>query len=201
MIDIAFRAVPNAKKVGMLAGTYAFPQSHLAEIQPRLAQRSGVEMVVEQFDAAASDFTAQLISFAGNTWKWCYSWQLHGSGLCHQAGPGKGPDQRQIRGRRLGREQRHYSAHRRRENQITWGYFNAPYFPTQDDGPMASIANADLEDRKPAARPAKHLRPDRLRLTYVLAQVMKKAGRDLSWERLISTWETINDAKPSDLGS
>ena len=64
MIDIAFRAVPNATKIGVLAGTYAFPQSHLAEIQPRLAKRGGVEVVVEQFDAAARDYTAQLISFA-----------------------------------------------------------------------------------------------------------------------------------------
>ena len=30
MIDIGFQAVPNATKVGVLAGTYAFPQSHLA---------------------------------------------------------------------------------------------------------------------------------------------------------------------------
>ena len=64
MIDIAFRAVPNATKIGILAGTYAFPRSHLAEIKPRLAKRGGVEVVVEQFDAAARDYTAQLIAFA-----------------------------------------------------------------------------------------------------------------------------------------
>ena len=64
MIDIGFQAMPNATKVGVLAGTYAFPQSHLAEIKPRLDKRGGLEVVVEQFDAAASDFTAQLVSFA-----------------------------------------------------------------------------------------------------------------------------------------
>ena len=64
MIDIGFQAVPNATKVGVLAGTYAFPQSHLAEIKPRLEQARRMEVVVEQFDAAASDFTAQLVSFA-----------------------------------------------------------------------------------------------------------------------------------------
>src|SRR5262245_5984117 len=63
MIEQALKAVPNAKKVGILAGTYAFPQSNLKAIQPRL-ERRGVEVVVEQFDAAARDFTAQLVSFA-----------------------------------------------------------------------------------------------------------------------------------------
>src|SRR5260221_13343468 len=64
MIDIGFQAVPNATKIGVLSGTYAFPQSHLAEIKPRLEKRGGLEVVREQFDAAASDFTAQLVSFA-----------------------------------------------------------------------------------------------------------------------------------------
>ena len=36
--------------------------------------------------------------------------------------------------------------------------------------------------------------------TYVLAQVLKKAGRDLSWTALIKAWETLKDAKPSDMG-
>jgi hypothetical protein len=36
--------------------------------------------------------------------------------------------------------------------------------------------------------------------TYVLAQVIKKAGRDLTRDSLIKAWETIKDAKPSDMG-
>jgi hypothetical protein len=36
--------------------------------------------------------------------------------------------------------------------------------------------------------------------TYVLAQVIKKAGRDLTRDSLIKVWETIKDAKPSDMG-
>ena len=36
--------------------------------------------------------------------------------------------------------------------------------------------------------------------TYVLSQVLKKTGRDLSWPRLIEAWETLRDAKPSDMG-
>jgi len=30
--------------------------------------------------------------------------------------------------------------------------------------------------------------------------VLKKAGRDLTWDGVIGAWETIKDAKPSDLG-
>jgi len=30
--------------------------------------------------------------------------------------------------------------------------------------------------------------------------VLKKTGPDLSWQRLIESWETLHDAKPSDMG-
>ena len=201
MIDIAFQAVPNAKKVGVLAGTYAFPQSHLAEIKPRLAQRSGIETVVEQFDAAASDFTAQLISFArqkvevvlilGSFTEAGFAikqapekgltnvrYVLDGSAVNNAIIPIIGPE----------------------NAQITWGYFNAPYFPTQDDGPMPEYRKLLVSKigSLPQGRPNIY---DLIGYgsTYVLAQVLQKTGRDLSWERLISTWETIKDAKPSDL--
>lgn len=201
MIDIAFQAVPNAKKVGVLAGTYAFPQSHLAEIKPRLAQRSGIETVVEQFDAAASDFTAQLISFArqkvevvlilGSFTEAGFAikqapekgltnvrYVLDGSAVNNAIIPIIGPE----------------------NAQITWGYFNAPYFPTQDDGPMPEYRKLLVSKigSLPQGRPNIY---DLIGYgsTYVLAQVLQKTGRDLSWERLINTWETIKDAKPSDL--
>src|SRR6202022_5171398 len=51
MIDIGFQAGATATKIGVLAGTYAFPQSHLAEIKPRLEERGGGEVVIEQVDA------------------------------------------------------------------------------------------------------------------------------------------------------
>ena len=201
MIDIAFQAVPKAKKVGVLAGTYAFPQSHLAEIRPRLAKRGGVETVVEQFDAAASDFTAQLVSFArqkvevvlilgsfteaGFAIKQApekgltnVSYVLDGSAVNNAIIPIIGPD----------------------NTKITWGYFNAPYFPTQDDGPMPEYRKLLVSKigNLPQGRPNIY---DLIGYgaTYVLAQVLQKTGRDLSWERLISTWETIKDAKPSDM--
>ena len=58
--------------------------------------------------------------------------QLHGSRLRHQAGPGKGPHQRDLRGRRLGREQCHHPADRRREHQERLGLFQRALFPDPD---------------------------------------------------------------------
>ena len=30
--------------------------------------------------------------------------------------------------------------------------------------------------------------------------MLKKTGHDLTWQRLIEAWETLHDAKPSDMG-
>ncbi len=60
MIEQAFKAVPNAKTVGILAGTYAFPQSNLKAIKPQLEKR-GVKVLLQEFDQGAKDFTAQLV--------------------------------------------------------------------------------------------------------------------------------------------
>ncbi len=57
------RRCRTSKKVGVLAGTYAFPQANLKAMMPILQKRN-LEVVLEQFDAAATDYTAQLVSFA-----------------------------------------------------------------------------------------------------------------------------------------
>jgi len=182
MIDIGFQAVPKATRVGVLAGTYAFPQSHLAEIEPRLAKRGGLEVVVEKFDAAARDYTAQLVSFARRRAQIVL---ILGSfteaGFAIKQAPEKGLtdcmfvlDGSAVNNAvipLIGEE----------NTKSVWGYFNAPYFPTQDDPPIAGYLIVYGS-------------------TYVLAQVLKKAGRGLSWPRVIDAWETLNDAKPSDMG-
>jgi branched-chain amino acid transport system substrate-binding protein len=202
MIDIAFRAVPKATKIGILAGTYAFPQSHLAEIQPRLAKRGGVEVVVEQFDAAARDYTAQLISFARQRVQVVL---ILGSfteaGFAIKQAPEKGltnvtyvVDGSAVNNAiipLIGAE----------NTKDVWGYFNAPYFPTQTEPPMANYRRILTEKygQPPVGRPNIY---DLIGYgcTYVLAQVIKKAGRDLTRDSLIKAWETIKDAKPSDMG-
>ena len=110
--------MPKAtQKIGVLAGTYAFPQSHLAEIEPRLAKRGGLEVVVEKFDAAARDYTAQLVSFARRRVQVVL---ILGSfteaGFAIKQAPEKGLTDLHVRGRRLRRQQRDHPAHRRREH-------------------------------------------------------------------------------------
>ncbi len=200
MIAQALRAVPGAKKVGILAGTYPFPQSNLKAIQPRLEKR-GIQVVVEQFDAAARDYTAQLVSFArqqvpvimvlgsfteaGFAIKQApekglvdVAWVLDGSGTSDAIVPIVGAEN---------------TAH-------LWGYYNAPYFPSQTDAP---IVNFDRIWKAKYGTPPQG-RPNLYDIvgygcTYVLAAAIKKAGRDLTWDSLIAAWETLKDAKPSDL--
>jgi branched-chain amino acid transport system substrate-binding protein len=202
MIDIGFQAVANATRVGVLAGTYAFPQSHLTEIKPRLEKRGGVEVVVEQFDAAASDFTAQLVSFVRRRVQVVL---ILGSfteaGFAIKQAPEKGltnvmyvVDGSAVNNAiipLIGAE----------NTNSVWGYFNAPYFPTQDDPPIASYRRLLVE--KIGTLPQGRANIYDLigyGSTYILAQVLKKTGRDLSWQRLIESWETLREAKPSDMG-
>jgi branched-chain amino acid transport system substrate-binding protein len=201
MIGQIFRAVPDAKKVGILAGTYAFPQSNLKAILPRLEKR-GVEVVVEQFDAASRDFTAQLVSFArqrvpvimilgsfteaGFAIKQApekgltnVAWVLDGSGTNDAIVPIIGME----------------------NTSNLWGYFNAPYFPTQTEAPMTNFIRIWIAKygQPPQGRPNLY---DIVGYgcTYVLAQAIKNAGRDLSWESLMTAWEKLTDAKPSQMG-
>jgi branched-chain amino acid transport system substrate-binding protein len=202
MIDIGFQAAPNATKVGVLAGTYAFPQSHLAEIKPRLEKRGGLEVAIEQFDAAASDFTAQLVSFARRRVQVVL---ILGSfteaGFAIKQAPEKGlTDAKYVLDGSAVNNAIIPIIGAENTNNV-WGYFNAPYFPTQDDPPIAGYRRQLVE--KLGALPQG--RPNIYDLigygsTYILAQVLKKTGRDLSWKRLIETWETLHDAKPSDMG-
>lgn len=202
LIDIGFHAVPKATRVGVLAGTYAFPQSHLAEIKPRLERRGGIDVVVEQFDAAASDYTAQLVSFSRHRVELLLILgSFKEAGFAIQQAPEKGLtdvvfviDGSAVNNAIIpivGPE----------NTKKMWGYFNAPYFPTQDDPPIANYRRVLTEryGTPPQGRPNIY---DLIGYgsTYVLAQVLKKAGRDLSWGGLIAAWETLKDAKPSDLG-
>jgi branched-chain amino acid transport system substrate-binding protein len=201
MIDQVFKAVPNAKKVGILAGTYAFPQSNLKAIKPQLESR-GVEVVVEQFDAAASDFTAQLISFARDR---VQAIMVLGSfteaGFAIKQAPEKGLTDVAWVLDGSGTNDAIVPIIGKENSTKLWGYFNAPYFPTQTESPMTNFIRiwTAKYGQPPQGRPNLY---DMVGYgcTYVLAEAMKNAGRDLSWDSLISNWEKLKDAKPSNMG-
>ena len=178
MIDIAFRAVPNATKIGILAGTYAFPQSHLAEIRPRLAKRGGVEVVVEQFDAAARDYTAQLIAFARQRVQVVL---ILGSfteaGFAIKQAPEKGLTNVTYVLDGSGVNNAIIPIIGAENTGNVWGYFNAPYFPTQTDAPMANYRRILTEKYgSPAAGPPGHLRSHRIWL-HLCARPGDQEGR------------------------
>ena len=202
LIDQAYRAVPNAKKIGILAGTYAFPQSHLKAIQAKLAAKPGTEVVVEQFDAGARDFTAQLLSFArqrvdvvialGSFSEVGYAvkqapekglkatFVLDGSGVNDGIIPIIGTE----------------------NVKSVLGYYNVPFFPTQTDAPLMQ-AYLKLWTAKYGAPPVG--RPNLYDIVgygsaYVMAQAIRGAGKNLTWNTLMDSWEKLKDAKPSDLG-
>lgn len=204
MIDEVFRKVPNAKKIGILSGTYAFPQSHLKTIREQLATRSGVEVVVEQFDAAARDYTAQLLSFSRQKVE---AIMVLGSfteaGFAIKQAPEKGlPASMTWVLDASGVNDGIVAIVGQENTKNLHGYYNVPYFPTQvDDAPMAAFRKIWIAKygNPPQARPNLY---DIVGYgsTYVLAQAIKGAGNNLSWDSLINSWEKVSEAKPSTLG-
>ncbi len=82
-----------------------------------------------------------------------------------------------------------------------WGYFNAPYFPAQAAKPVQGFVKIweAKYGKPPTGRPNLY---DMIGYgdTYICAEAIKNAGRDLSWSSLIASWEKLKGAKPSNLG-
>jgi branched-chain amino acid transport system substrate-binding protein len=190
-----------SQKIGILAGTYAFPQSTLKVLVPEM-KAAGFDVVVEQFDQGSRDFTAQLISFVrqrvaaivilGNYAEAGFAikqgaekglsdvtWVLDGSAVNDAMIP------------IIGKENT--------KNVI--GFSNFPYFHAQKDEPIAKFRDAWVKryGTPPAGRPNMY---DTVSYgdMYVLAEAIKSAGKDITWSSLIEAWSKLKDAKPSNLG-
>jgi branched-chain amino acid transport system substrate-binding protein len=201
LVDRTVGALKGAKKIGVLAGTYAFPQANLSQVAPRL-KAAGVEPVVEQFDQGARDYTSQLLAFArervpGVLVLGSYSeagfaikegpekgltnvtWILDGSAINDAIIPIIGPD----------------AAKR------VIGASNSPYYIKQTAAPIEKmLAEWTAKFGKPPQG-----RPNVYDLIgygdmYVLAQALKAAGPNLTWDGLIEAWSHLTDARPSKLG-
>ena len=139
------------------------------------------------------DFTAQLVSFARQRVEVVL---ILGSfteaGFAIKQAPEKGLTNVHLRGRRLRREQRDHSDHRSRKTRKTYGAISTRPISrhrTTADGGLSQAARLKDTEALPQGRPNIY---DLIGYgsTYVLAQVLKKTGRDLTWERLIDAWET-----------
>lgn len=201
LVDRVFQASPKAKKIGLLVGTYAFPQSNKASVLPILGKMP-VEVLVEEFDQGARDFTSQLIKFArekvdavivlGSFSEAGFAvkqapekgltnvvWVLDGSAVNDAIVPILGE----------------------KNPPNVWGYSNAPYFPAQSAPAMKKFRDSWIArfGQPPQGRPNVY---DLVAYggTYVLAAAIKGAGSDLTWKSLIASWSKLKNAKPSDLG-
>lgn len=186
------------KKIGILAGTYAFPQATLKAVEEVLKSRK-IGYSVEQFDQAARDFTSQLVSLtrqqvdsvlvlgsfseAGFAIKQARElglaqvrWVLDGSAVNRAIIP--------ILGNADGIR----------------GYFNVPYFPGQSQ-PVREFETRlkNYLGSMPQGRPSNY---DMIAYgsAYVMALAAQGTGCQLTRAKLLDAWSNLKDAGPTKLG-
>jgi branched-chain amino acid transport system substrate-binding protein len=186
------------KKIGVLAGTYAFPQATLKAVVDVLKEKK-IDYIVEQFDQSARDFTSQLVSFsrqkvdaglilgsfseagfaikqAGELGLSGVRWVLDGSAVSRAIIP--------IIGNADG----------------VRGYFNTPNFPGQTPAVREFEARLKiLLGSIPQGRPNNY---DIIGYgsAYVVALAVQATGCQLTREKLLDAWSNLKDAVPSKLG-
>lgn len=186
-------------KIGVLAGTYAFPQATLKAVEAAMKSQK-MEYVVEQFDQAARDYTSQMVSFnrakvdaililgsfseAGFAIKQAHDMGLKklrfvvdGSAVNRAIVPIIG-DADGIR-----------------------GYFNGPYFPGQNAKPIQDFEAALKKQlgSMPQGRPNAY---DVIGYgsAFVVAQALQAAGKDVTRAKMIAAWSNLKDAGPAKMG-
>lgn len=201
LVDRVFQANPNTKKVGLLVGTYAFPQANKAFVLPLLQKRS-VDVDVEEFDQGARDFTSQLLKFArAKVDAVIVMGSFSEAGFAIKQAPEKGLTDVAwvLDGSAVNDAIVPILGEKNPPN--IWGYSNTPYFPAQSAAPSAKFRElwTHRYGQPPQGRPNIY---DLVAYgdTYVLAEAIKNAGNDLTWKTLTDSWSTLKNAKPSDLG-
>ncbi len=188
------------KKLGVLAGTYAYPQALLKAIEQALKERNQ-DYVVEQFDQSARDFSSQLVTFSRHN---VDSILIIGS--FSEAGFAI------KQGREIGLANVRWVVDSTATNTAIvpllgsaeglLGYYNAPYFPGQK---VPSIRDFEarlktLLGSMPQGRPNQY---DMIGYgaAYVVAQAIQATGcQQLTRDRLIDAWSNLKDAGPANLG-
>jgi len=185
-------------KLGVLAGTYAFPQATLKAVDDVLKQRK-IDYALEQFDQSARDYTSQLVSlsrqkvdsvlFLGSFSEAGFAikqarqmgltdvrWVLDASAVNSAIIP--------ILGNADGLR----------------GYFNAPAFPGQT--PAVQEFEARLKAQLGSMPQG---RPNIYDMTgygsaYVMAEAIQATGCQLTRAKLLDAWSHLSDAGPTKLG-
>jgi len=190
----------KSKKIGVLAGTYAFPQSTLVELKKTMDARK-LDYVVEQFDQAARDFTSQLVSFQRAKVD-----AIVVLGSFSEAGFAI------KQAKDMGMSNMRYVVDGSAVNRAivpiignadgVRGYFNGPYFPGQDAKPIKDFEAAltkSLGGTLPQGRPNAY---DVIGYgsAYVTALAIQAAGKNPTRASLIDAWTNLKDASPKKMG-
>jgi branched-chain amino acid transport system substrate-binding protein len=198
LVAMFFDGGYTPKKFGILAGTYAFPQATLKAVEDVLkAQKANY--TVEQFDQAARDFTAQLVSLTR---------QQVDSVLILGSFSEAGFAIKQAR--ELGLSQVRWvldgSAVNRAIIPILGnadgirGYFNVPYFPGQSESVRQFESRLkNFLGSMPQGRPNNY---DMIAYgsAHVLALAAQGTGCQLTRDKLLDAWSNLKDAGPTKLG-
>jgi branched-chain amino acid transport system substrate-binding protein len=190
----------KAKKIGVLAGTYAFPQSTLVELKKSMDARK-LDYVVEQFDQAARDFTSQLVSFQRNKVDAIVvlgSFSEAGFAIKQAKDMGMANVRYVVDGSAVNRAIVPIIGNA----DGVRGYFNGPYFPGQDAQPIKDFEAAlkkSLGGDLPQGRPNAY---DVIGYgsAYVTALAIQAAGKSPTRASLIDAWSNMKDASPKKLG-
>ena len=195
------RTQPKPKTAGVMVGTYEFPQAVLKGLLPQLEKHGIRVATVQSFDLGTRDFTAQIVGvidkkpdaivFLGTSAE---------AGLAIKQAPELGltgvpwildvaaisPSVPQVAGR------------------AAEGVRSIWMFPYFFGDPAPAMQEFERKWRAAYGQPAAG-RPSYIDLNgygdmYVLAYALKQAGPDLSWSKLISTWENLKNVKPTSFG-
>lgn len=187
------------KKIGVLSGTYAFPQANFDELIPLLKEMK-IDFVVERFEQGNRDFTSQLISLARHRVDAVIVLgSFSEAGFAIKQGPEKGlvVNRWVVDGSAVNNALIPIIG--RTDNVV--GYYLMPFFPDQDaETPKKFVALwKSLLGQPPQGRPNIY---DLIGYgsTYVLAEALQKTGKNLTWDNLMNTWSNLKNSRPSNLG-
>jgi ABC-type branched-subunit amino acid transport system substrate-binding protein len=184
-----------------MVGTYEFPQAVLKGLLPQLEKHGIRVATVQSFDLGTRDFTAQIVGvsdkkpdavvFLGTSAE---------AGLAIKQAPELGltgvpwildvaaisPSVPQVAGR------------------AAEGVRSIWMFPYFFGDPAPAMQEFERKWRAAYGQPAAG-RPSYIDLNgygdmYVLAYALKQTRPDLSWSKLISTWENLKNVKPTSFG-
>jgi branched-chain amino acid transport system substrate-binding protein len=190
---------PTPKRIAVLVGTYAFPQAEWNATKPAL-ERAGIEFTtVQTYDLGDKDYTAQLVSIARSRPDLIvFFGQVQEGALAV----------RQSKERGLattpwwvgtGVVTRSFPTVAGQAAEGVRSIWLLPYYHGDPSPENAKFEAAWIKKygTPPQGRPA-YTDVMGYGDMYILANVIKKAGNDLSWANLIRQWETLTNAKPSD---